>query len=170
MEIKPFRVQYWSLFFLFQKFNNFYLFLTLNKKIFTFLKSTSPLCPFFKLSDETVLHLFHECDIIENLWNELDLFFKNDFTLFDLTSQAAFLRFLNVDSKLLFVQNHLFLFFKIYIFNSRRSESLKIKSLIREFTKAKSIEEKISTNNEKKHTMYKRKWQQVENVLKTKTF
>ena len=36
--------------------------------------------------------------------------------------------------------------------------------------KVKNIEEKTSMNNEKKHTTYKRKWQQAENVLKTKTF
>ena len=36
--------------------------------------------------------------------------------------------------------------------------------------KVKNIEEKISINNEEKHTTYKRKWQQVENVLKTKAF
>ena len=144
--------------------------LYLNKKLFVFRKLTSPLCPFCKISDETVLHLFYECNITLNLWNELNLFFKNEFILFDLTPQAAFLGFLNVDSKLLLIQNHLFLIFKIYIYNSRRSESLKIKSLIREITKVKNIEEKISLNNEKKHAIYKRKWQQVENVLKTKTF
>ena len=124
--------------------------LHLNKKLFTFRKSTSPLCPFCKLSDETVLHLFYECNIILNLWNELVLFFKTEFTLFDLTLQAAFLGFLNVDSELLLIQNHLFLRFKICIYNSRRSESLKIKSLIREITKFKDLEEKISLNNEKK--------------------
>ena len=113
-------------------------------------KKTSSLCPFCKLSDEAVLHLFYECNIILNLWNELVLFFENEFTLFDLTLQAAFLGFLNVDSKLLLIQNHLLLIFKIYIFNSRRSESLKIKSLIREITKVKNIEEKFSLNNEKK--------------------
>ena len=119
--------------------NVFYL----NKKLFKFWKSTSPLCPFCKLSDETVLHLFYECNIILNLWNELVLFFENEFTLFDLTPQAAFLGFLNVDSELLLIQNHLLLIFKIYIYNSKRSESLKIKSLIREITKVKNIEEKI---------------------------
>ena len=36
--------------------------------------------------------------------------------------------------------------------------------------KVKTIEEKISINNENNHTMYKIKWQQVENVLKTKFF
>ena len=36
--------------------------------------------------------------------------------------------------------------------------------------KVKNIVEKISINNEKNYTMYKRKWQQIENVLKAKTF
>ena len=145
-------------------------FLHLNKKLFTFRKLTSPLCTFCKLSNETVLHLFYECHIVQNLWSKLDLFFENDFALFDLTPQAAFLGFLNVDSKLFLIQNHLLLIFKIYIYNSRRSESLMIKFLIREIMKVKKTEEKISISNEKKHAMYKRKWQQVENVLKTKTF
>ena len=83
---------------------------------------------------------------------------------------GCLLGFLNVESKLLLIQNNLLLIFKIYIYNSRRSESLKIKSLIQEITKVKNIEEKISLNNEKKHAIYKRKWQLVENVLKTKTF
>ena len=72
-------------------------------------------------------------------------------------------RFSNVDSKLLLIQNHLLLIFKIYIYNSRRSESLKIKSLIQEITKVKNIEEKISLNNEKKTCL-------IENVWKTQTF
>ena len=108
--------------------NNLYL----NKKLFTFQKWTSPLCPFYKRSDETILHLFYDCNIILNLCSELDLFFKNEFALFDLTSQADFLGFLNVNSNGALIQNHLLLIFKIYIYNSKRSESLKRKSLIRE--------------------------------------
>ena len=90
--------------------------LYLNKKLFKFRKSMSPLCPFCKLSNETVLHLFYECNITLNLWNELVLFFENEFTLFDLTPQAAFLGFLgflNVDPELLLIQNHLLLISKI---------------------------------------------------------
>ena len=123
--------------------------LYLNNFFFTFRKPMSPLFPFSKLSDETVLHLFYECNIILNLWNELVLFFESEFTLFDLTRQGAFLGFLNVDSELLLIQNYLLLIFKIYIYNSRRSESLKIKSLIQELPKFKNIQEKISLNNEK---------------------
>ena len=115
--------------------------LYLNKKLFKFRKSTSPLCPFCKLSDETVLHLFYECNITLNLWNELVLFFKNEFTLFDLTPQAAFLDFLgflNADPKLLLIQNHLLLIFKIFIYNSRKSESLKIKPYFEKSQKLKT--------------------------------
>ena len=118
--------------------------LYLNKKLVAFRKSTSPLCPFFQLFDETVPHLFYGCDIVQNLWNELDLFFENDFILFDLTRQVAFLGFLNVDSKLLLIQNHLLLIFKMHIYNSnsRRSESLIIKFLIRDIMKVKNIQKK----------------------------
>ena len=118
-----------------------------DKKHFTFRKSTSSLCPSCKPSDETVLHQFYKCNIIEKLWNDLALFFESDFTLFDLTLQAAFLGFLNVDSKLLLLQNHFLLLFKLYIYNSRRSESLILKTLIREIMKFKNIEEKVSVNN-----------------------
>ena len=45
-----------------------------------------------------------------------------------------------------------------------------IKFAIREFVEVKNIEETISINNEKKHAMYTKKWQQVDNVLKTKYF
>ena len=96
-------------------------------------------------STPSTLGMRYNSKIMDNL----ALFFENDYTLFDLTPQAAFLGFLNADSKLLLLQNHLLLIFKIYIYNSRRSESLIIKSLIREIMKAKNIEEKISINNEK---------------------
>ena len=145
----PFNIKFWT--------NVLYL----NKKLFTFRKSTSPLCFFCKLSDETVLHLIYECNIILNLWNKLVVFFENKSTLFNLSPQATFLSFLGfltVDSELLLIQNHLLLIFKICIFNSRESESLKIKSSIREITNVKNIEEKISLNNEKKYAIQEKLW------------
>ena len=78
-----------------------------------------------------------------------DLFFKNDFARFDLPPEAAFAGFLNADLKLLLIQNNLYLLFKIYIYNSRRSKSLTLKSLIREFTKVRNIEATVSLNYEK---------------------
>ena len=48
------------------------------------------------------------------------------------------LDFLHVDSELLLIQNYLLLIFSIYVYNSRRSESLKIKSKT-----LKNIDEKV---------------------------
>ena len=84
--------------------------------------------------------LFHECNVVQNLWNDLALFFEKSFALFDLTTQAAFVGFLNANSKLLLIQNHLLLIFKIYIYNYIRSESWILKSSIREIKKVKNIE------------------------------
>ena len=54
----------------------------------------------------TVLHLFYECDITQNLWKGLALFFGNDCsTLFDLTPQAAFLGFLSANLRQFLIQN-----------------------------------------------------------------
>ena len=77
------------------------------------------------------------------------MLFKSDFTLFDLSPQTAFLSFVNTDSKLLLVLNHLLLIFKIYVYNSGRSESLISKFLIREITEVKNIEEQFSINKKK---------------------
>ena len=87
--------------------------------------------------------------IIRMQYNSKSIFWKRIHTVWSNTA-CCLSRFLNVNSKLLLIQNHLLLIFKIYIFNSRRSESLKIKSLIREITKVKNIEENILLNNEKK--------------------
>ena len=62
-----------------------------------------------------------------DLWNDLALFFENDFT-----PQAAFVGCLKADLTLLLKQNHLLLIFRVHISNSWRPESLILKYLIRE--------------------------------------
>ena len=107
---------------------NFYV----SKIVFTFL---SFLQTFWCSSAPSHLRM----QIIQKLWNDLVSFFKKDFTLFDLIPQVAFLDFLQVDSKVVFVQNYLLLIFEMYVFNSRRSESLILTSLISEITKVKNL-------------------------------
>ena len=92
-------------------------------------KWTSPLCSFCRLSDQTVLHLFYECDKIQNLWNDLALF-ENDFVLY-ITPQPSFLSFVNADLKLISI-----------LYNSRRSEQLMLRSFTREIkTQKKKIQQ-----------------------------
>ena len=64
--------------------------LYLNKKLFIFGKMPPSLCSFCKQADETVLHLFYECNIPRVLWNRLDLFFNECSHLLPLLSQTVF--------------------------------------------------------------------------------
>ena len=100
-----------------------------------------------------MLHLLYKWDIIRSLWKDLVLFFENYIILLDVAPQAAFSDFLDVDLKLFLVQNYLILICKIYIYNSRRSESVILKFLIREIIKVENIEEKNFKKKKKKKKM-----------------
>ena len=69
--------------------------LYLNKNIFIFGKSSSPLCLFYKNIDETILHLFYERDITKTLWKCLISFFDKSLNLSLLSPQAAFIGLTN---------------------------------------------------------------------------
>ena len=59
--------------------------LYLNKKLFQFGKTQSPLCFFCHTEAETTLHIFHKCSATKILWNQLLLFFETDLDFPDLT-------------------------------------------------------------------------------------
>ena len=63
--------------------------LFLNKKLFLFKISKSPLCSFCKIEEETVPHLFFSCPKTQILWSRLKTALVRDFTLPLLTPQAA---------------------------------------------------------------------------------
>ena len=67
--------------------------LHLNEKRFS-LRSTSLPCSFSKRFGEAILQLFCGCNKVQSLWNDLALFSENDFALFDLIPQSAFVVFL----------------------------------------------------------------------------
>ena len=69
--------------------------LCLNKKLFQFGKTQSPLCCFCHTEVETTLHIFHKCSATKILWNQLLLFFETDLDFPDLTPQAALFGFAN---------------------------------------------------------------------------
>ena len=98
--------------------------LYLNKKLFIFGKTRSSLCSFCKQADETILHLFYECNISKELWNRLDLFFNDCFHFPQLLPQTAFFGFFNTYSNNLILENHILLLFKIYLYNSRKQEKV----------------------------------------------
>ena len=72
--------------------------LFLNKKLFLFKKSNSPLCSFCKDRDETVFHLYFYCPNVRNLWNQLKFYLAEDLTLPPQTLQAAVFGFSEKDN------------------------------------------------------------------------
>ena len=46
--------------------------------LFKFGKVTSPQCSFFKLHDETIMHLFYDCLIVKRLWYQLKSILSNN--------------------------------------------------------------------------------------------
>ena len=69
--------------------------LYLNKMLFKFGKSGSPLCSFCNLKDETSYHLFYECSHTISLWNQLRRFLSNSLNIPLLTPQSAIFGFIN---------------------------------------------------------------------------
>ena len=76
--------------FQYKVFNNA---LFVNKKLFLFKKSNSPLCYFCKEEDETVFHLYFYCPNAKNFGNELNFYLAEDLMLPPQTLQAIVLSF-----------------------------------------------------------------------------
>ena len=67
--------------------------LYLNKILFRFVKTPSPLCSFCKLQDETLIHLFSSCNQLISLWIKIKLLFYEYIQLTLLSSQIVTFRF-----------------------------------------------------------------------------
>ena len=52
--------------------------LYINKMLFKFGKAISPRCPFCKLHEETIMHLFYDCLIVKRIWNQLKSILSNN--------------------------------------------------------------------------------------------
>ena len=114
-----------------------YNILYLNKKLYIFGKTDSPLCSICHSNDETVAHLFCGCVRVSQVWSQLRIFFSNDLNLPLLTPQTTIFGFLVETNKCTFkITNHLLLIFKMYIYKSREKGSVDIiSSLINETKK-----------------------------------
>ena len=146
--------------FSYKTFNNV---LYLNKKLFQFGKTQSPLCSFCHTEAETTLHIFHNCSATKILWNQLLLFFETDLDFPDLTPQAALFGFVNKsDNNLNILRNHILLIFKLHVYQSRERGVLNLNSLIKNVTKVKKLERKIASVCEKKTIQLNNKWKSTD--------
>ena len=119
--------------------------LYLNKKLFQFGSTQSPLCCFCHTEAETTLHVFNKCSVAKIPWNQLLEFFETDLDFPEITLQATLFSFINEsDNNLNILQNHI-LIFKLYVYQSRKSGVLNVNSLIKNVTKVKKLERKIAS-------------------------
>ena len=120
---------------------------------------------FCNQNNETIEHLFCHCFVAKELWNDLNTFSENHFSLYDLTPQADFFGFTekNLDDTIL--QNHLLLVFKIYLYKTRSYAFVCLTSLLLEIKKINRLEKKIAEANAYKHKSYLLQWNKIDNQL-----
>ena len=134
--------------------------LYLNKMLFKFGKSGSPLCSFCNVKDETPYHLFYECSHTISLWNQLRHFLSNSLNIPLLTPQSAIFGFINQKENFLII-NHLLFIFKFYIYNSRSSSKLNIEYLKTIIYKTRNIELEVSKTETINNQKYNNKRQSI---------
>ena len=104
-------------------------YLFLNEKTHTFGIKPSPPFSFCNLYDETLSHMFYECDPVQCLWSDLVQCFQNNLILPSLTRQTAVFGFLDyvtnasISENNKCLSNHILLIFKLYVYKSREKSS-----------------------------------------------
>ena len=68
------------------------------------------------INDETILHLFYECDITKALWKSLILFFNKSLNLPFLSPQTVFLRFTDTYCNDILFKNHILYYYSKFMY------------------------------------------------------
>ena len=118
--------------------------LYLNEKLFLFGISETSKCSFCNQNNETIEHLFCHCFVAKELWNDLNTFFENHLSLYDLTPPTAFFGFTEKNLDDIILQNHLLLVFKTYLYKSQSYGFVCLKSLLLEIKKINRLQKKIA--------------------------
>ena len=132
--------------------------LFLNKKLYLFGKTESPLCSYCNTIDETPIHLFCECNSTKYLWLQLNRHFHSGLTFPVLTPQTAILGLFNDSVSNMCLINNILLLFKLYIYKSRNKHRLNINDLLPNILKIKKLKKVTAFGNRKKIAAYNKKW------------
>ena len=78
----------------------------------------SSMCSYCETTEETVVHLFSECQYVLVLWSWIQIFFANRLSLPDLSPQSTILGFQQLeDSQIL--KNQILLIFKMVLYKDK---------------------------------------------------
>ena len=138
--------------------------LYLNKNLHTFGLSNTQLCSFCKMEEETISHLFYYCIHIQDIWDQVQIYFPDCFHFSKLTLQTTIFGFHNIDNDNFLIQNDILLFFKLYIYNARK-RVLSFNNFLNEVSKIKNLEKRVAGNNRNKCKRFRKKWHRMENEV-----
>ena len=130
--------------------------LFLNARLFRMQIVDTPACSLCHNVDETTSHIFSECPVTQNLWNQIKNIFAPHLIFDDLIPQSALLGFLNVDDDHI-IKNHILLIFKFCIYKYRE-KTLNVHIILQ---KIKSIYKKEKFINLENPARFERKWNKV---------
>ena len=125
-----------------------------NHKFFQFKVSTISLCSYCNQYDETVQHLFNNCNEVLPLGTEIKLCFVNDIKLIALWPQSAILDSANTDDRYFIT----LLILKFYVYKPRGSANMSFAAFFHELIKNKTLEKNTALRNRRKLDVYKMKW------------
>ena len=138
--------------------------LYLNKNLHTSGLSNTQLCSFCKMEEETISHLFYYCIHIQDIWDQVQIYFPDCFHFSKLTLQTTIFGFHNIDNDNFLIQNDILLFFKLYIYNARK-RVLSFNNFLNEVSKIKNLEKRVAGNNQNKCKRFRKKWHRMDNEV-----
>ena len=105
-------------------------------------------------TDETVQHLFSNCNEVISLWTEIKLYFANNVKLITLCPQI--LGYTNTDDRCFITQNLSLLIFKLDLYKLRGSGNLSFSGFFHKLVKIKNLEKGAALRNRRKLDVYKK--------------
>lgn len=139
--------------------------LYLNNALFKMKLVDTPLCSFCNSINETVSHLFYECNITKLLWLQVVTFFKDKISIPNLSVQSAVIGFLDLPKKDFVLLNIILLSFKITLYKHRSKHIPTLVNIVNNISKREIIEKSYSMDDPRKRRYHITKWQRVSALL-----
>ena len=127
--------------------------------------SDSSLCSYCQEHDETIQHLFYNCNISNTLWSELTNFFIGKITLPSLDLQSAVLGFLDTSEKNNVILNNILLMFKITLYRNRSKNTINLRNVLNNLKNREKIERYLVFENQNKLDFHMKKWGEIFDLL-----
>ena len=137
--------------------------LATNKFLYKIKIATSPLCTFCKMEEETLLHLFVSCDIVHNIWNQLEkwIYEKTGLLLNYSKKEIIF----GKKGRQFVAPNMIIFIAKLYIYKQKmRNGSLLLHFIQQEIVNYYNLEKYIFCK-EGKFTKFSDRWKSLEKLF-----